>query len=118
MIQLMIRSGANVNGINRGWGITRPLHAIASSYDSDSAKPIIELLLAHGAHADCIDERGRLPQDLVHDPVRKELLSPTRNLSLKCRCAQMIIFKKISYRHCLSPNLVAFVQLHTNDETN
>ena len=116
----MIRCGANVNEIENDLSDTpgtRPLHAIALAY-TDLAKPIAELLLAYGAHADCIDDYGRLPQDRTCDLAIKALLSPTRNLSLKCRCAQMIVSKRINYRQCLSPNLVAFVQLHSNEKTN
>ena len=48
VIEFLIQCGANVNRIhlNSRTGL-RPLHAIARCDDTDIAKPIIELLLAH-----------------------------------------------------------------------
>ena len=76
VIEFVIQCGANVNRIhlNGGAGL-RPLHAVARYRDIDIAKPIIELLLAHGAHADCIDSERRFPQDYTQEPAMKELLS-------------------------------------------
>ena len=117
VIELMIYCGANVNGVTLNhWTPNRPLHAIAKCRDIDIAKPIIELLLAHGAHADCIDSKGRFPQDYTQEPAMKELLSPTRKLSLKCRCAQIIVSKNIEYQTHLPVHLLDFIRLHSKPE--
>ncbi|CAF4754928.1 unnamed protein product [Rotaria sp. Silwood2] len=113
----MIQCGANVNAVCRYFK-ERPLHFIAKCLDIDIARPIIELLLVQGAHTDCVDDQGRLPHDLASEPSVKELLRTARRLSLKCRCAQVIISTKMNYRNRLSSNLVAFVRLHCNRETD
>ena len=114
VIQFMIQCDANVNGVGANdWTYGRPLHAIARCDDIDIAKPIIELLLAHGAHADCVDEQGKLPQDCVWKPTIKEFLSPTRKLSLKCRCAQIIVSKNIDYQTHIPVHLLDFIRLHS-----
>ena len=115
VMELMIRCGANVNGIGEySWIYGRPLHAATTVSDVDVAKPMVELLLTHGAHADCIDERGKFPEDCTDDPAIKELLSPTRKLSLKCRCAQIIASKNINCQTLLPVHLVDFIRLHSN----
>ncbi|CAF1586682.1 unnamed protein product [Adineta ricciae] len=114
IIQLMILWGANVNGRSKNLFLFQPLHVIATCSDIDIAKPIIELLLDQGAHLDCINTRNELPQDLASDSAIKELLCPTRKLSLKCQCAQIIVSTKINYGNCLPSNLSAFVRLHDN----
>ncbi|CAF3924740.1 unnamed protein product [Adineta steineri] len=110
----MIQCGANVNGIHNNWPFGRPLHAIATCSNIDIAKPIIELFLAQGAHADSIDSRGNLPQDLASQPAVKELLRSTRKLSLKCRCAQIIVSTRINYQNYLSSNLVIFQDMSSD----
>ena len=117
VIELMIQCGANVNGVDwYGRTCLRPLHAMTRWYDIDIVKPIIELLLAHGAHADCVDSEGKLPQDCTWEPTMKELLSSTRKLSLKCRCAQIIVSKKINYQIDLPVHLRDFIRLHSKPE--
>ena len=117
VIELMIQCGANVNeSLQQGWTCLRPLHAIAGCDDIDIAKPIIELLLAHGAHADCVDRQGKFPQDSTREPAMKELLSSTRKLSLKCRCAQIIALKNIDYQTHLPAHLIDFIRLHSLPE--
>ncbi|CAF0935501.1 unnamed protein product [Adineta ricciae] len=118
VIQLMIRCGANVDGASNDRSSVRPLHVIATCSDIDISKPVIELLLSHGAHIDCIDGRGNLPYALASEPAIKELLRPTRSLSLKCRCAQIIVSTRINYQNYLSSNLSSFVRLHVATETN
>ena len=117
VIELMIQCGANVNeSLQQGWTCLRPLHAIAGCDDIDIAKPIIELLLAHGAHADCVDRQGKFPQDCTQESAMKELLSSTRKLSLKCRCAQIIVSKNIDHQTYLSVHLLDFIRLHSRPE--
>ena len=118
VIELIIQCGANVNGtLLHGSTYVRPLHVIARGNDIDIAKRIIELLLAHGAHTDCIDLEGRFPQDYTREPAMKELLSPTRKLSLKCRCAQIIVLKNIDYQTHLPAHLLNFIGLHSKPKT-
>ncbi|UJR19677.1 hypothetical protein I4U23_022811 [Adineta vaga] len=114
VIHLLILCGANVNEIDTDWSFTRPLHMIARCSNIDIAKPIIQLLHAQGAHADCIDSRGNLPEDLALEPTVKEFLRSNRNLSLRCRCAQIIVSKRTNYQKYLSSNLITFVRLHNN----
>ena len=75
---------------------------------------MIEFLLAHGAHADCIDETGQFPEDCTDEPAMKELLSPTRKLCLKCRCAQIIVSKNVDHGNDLPVHLVDFIRIHSN----
>lgn len=114
----MVQCGANVNGTSNNRSSVRPLHVIATCSDIHIGKSVIELLLSHGAHIDCIDDRGNLPYALASEPAIKELLCPTRNLSLKCRCAQIIVSTRINYQNYLSSNLSDFVRLHETTETN
>ena len=47
----------------------------------------------------------------------KELLSiPTRKLSLKCRCAQIIVSKNIDYQTHLPAHLLDYIRLHSKPE--
>ena len=117
IIRLLIQCGADVNEICDNEG-NRPLHFIAQCSNIVRAKPVIELLLAFGAHPDAMNYKGYLPKDIAKARDVKILLSQSQKLSLKCRCARMIISTTINYQKYLSPNLIAFIQLHSNSERN
>ena len=108
----MILSGANVNGTNNNQSFLRPLHAIAACSDIDISKPVIELLLDCGAHPDATNYLGNQSKDEAKARSVKKLLSTSRHLSLKCRCAQVIISQKINYKHYFNGRIIDFIQLH------
>ena len=116
ILDLLIRFGADVNEICEEWSGRRPLHLIATHSNLAIARPLIELLLAHGAHLDVVDRSGHFPQDLARTLDVKELLRIDRQLSLKCRCAQIIASTRMNYETMLPPSLIPFVQLHSNSK--
>ncbi|UJR13239.1 hypothetical protein I4U23_000261 [Adineta vaga] len=111
VICLLIQCGADVNDVFDRYG-NRPLHLIASCSNVLVAKPVIQLLLDYGAHPDVVDYAGRHPVDLTWDHDVKNLLSNSKHLSLKCRCAQLTS-KNLNYQKYLTPKLHSFIQLHT-----
>ncbi len=113
----MIRCEANVNEAHPSTKLT-PLHLIARSYNVsvDNGTSVIRLLLDAGAHIDCIDNSGYQPKDRASQLEVRELLQANRNLSLKCRCAHLIISTHLCYTNYLSPNLIAFVRMHGSNE--
>ncbi|CAF1148180.1 unnamed protein product [Adineta ricciae] len=117
-IRLLIQCGADVNALSNHWRrINRPLHIIAKCSNILEAKPVIELLLACGAHPDAVDHRGVQPKDEAEVRDVKELLSTSRHLSLKCRCAQLIVSQEINYKHYFYPKLVEFIELHRKSDS-
>ena len=117
IIRLLIQCGADVNEIC-DYERNRPLHLIAKCSDIAIAKPVIELLLNAGTHPDTIDYRGCTPKDIAQAPDVKNFLLEHTQLSLKYRCAQMIVSKKMNYQNHLPSSLITFVQLHSNSEPN
>ena len=111
-IVFLIQCGADANGILSTWTEDRPLHLIARCSDIIAAKPVIELLLDCGAHPDATDYFGNQPKDEAKVRSVKKLLSTSRHLSLKCRCAQVIISQKINYKHYFNGRIIDFIQLH------
>ncbi|CAF1025280.1 unnamed protein product [Adineta ricciae] len=111
-ILFLIHCGTDVNGIFHSWTGDRPLHLIARCSDIIEAKLIIELLLNCGAHPDAINYFGNQPKNEAKVRSVKKLLSTSRHLSLKCRCAQVIISQKINYKHYFNRRTIDFIQLH------
>jgi hypothetical protein len=111
VVQLLIAYGADLDEAGPRTKST-PLHLLSSSEDIDNSRFFINLLLDANAHTDCIDKNGRLPEDCAAELEIKELLRVNRKLSLKCRCAQLIILKNVSYVNCLPSHLIAFIRMH------
>ena len=89
-----------------------PLHLVAYINNTDVALPIIEILIAAGAHTDCLDFQGFLPEDRAANNEIRQLLHSKRSMSLKCQCAHLILSKNINYEFYLSKNLKNFILMH------
>ncbi|CAF1306550.1 unnamed protein product [Adineta ricciae] len=114
IIRWLIYAGADVNETDSHSKMTL-LHYIVQPYNIDKARPILQILLDADAHIDCVNAYGRSPEDYVDDREVKEILRAHRKISLKCLCAHLIVSSKISYKHCRSPKLVHFVNIHSDD---
>jgi hypothetical protein len=88
------------------------LHLVANTYNVDDAQPIIEILIAAGAHTDCLDYQGLLPEQRAGSIEIKKLLHSKRSRSLKCQCAHLIISKGFNYESYLPKHLKDFILLH------
>lgn len=73
---------------------------------------MIKLLLDANAHLDCVDVDGARPKDFTWDFEIGELLQSSEKLSLKCRCAQLIIQRSLDYKKYLPSSLIHFVRMH------
>ncbi|UJR16588.1 hypothetical protein I4U23_003488 [Adineta vaga] len=114
IIHLLIHAGADVNGTTTVNKATS-LHSVVEYWNHDDAKLIVRILLDANAHLDCIDFRGLRPEELLSDLEIKELLRANRKLSLKCRCAHIIVANNLNYTNYLSLKLIRFVQMHSKE---
>jgi hypothetical protein len=85
---------------------------ISEAVDIEHARSIAQILIAAGAHTDCRDYKGLLPEQHAKDIEIREFLRSKRSMSLKCQCANRIILTGINYKSCLSKNLKNFVLMH------
>lgn len=114
IMRVLIENGANVNEIQPIDEYT-PLHLFCSGFyfeNLDDAISIIKLLLDANAHMDCVDAYGRRPEERAHHVEIRQLLQENQKLSLKCRCARMIIEQNLYYEKYLSKYLIKFVRMH------
>lgn len=107
----MVACGANVNELVKSSG-QRPLHIIAKASNIDCAVRIVKILLEAGAHTDCLDSNGFLPEQRARSIEIESLLRSTRTHSLKCLCAHLILSKKLHYQLHLPSSLIDFVRMH------
>ena len=115
VIRWLIYAGADVNETNSRSNMTL-MHTIGGAYNIYPSRPIIQILLDAGAHIDCVNAYGHLPEDCAHNMEIKEILRTHRKISLKCLCARLIASSKIPYKHCLSSTLVHFVYMHSDGQ--
>ncbi len=111
VVHLLIQCGADVNEIVPKYEC-RPLHLVAYTNNTDVALPIIEMLIATGAHTDCFDFEGLIPEAPATNIEIRQLLHSKRSISLKCQCAHLILSKNINYELYLSKNLKNFILMH------
>ena len=100
-----------MNQVQKNGG-SRPLHLIANATNVDDAVSVIDMLIRAGAHTDCLDFDGFLPEQRAKSNTIKSLLHSRRTRSLKCRCVQLIISSKLPYKSHLSPTLHSFIHMH------
>lgn len=110
-IRFMVACGADVNELAKHSG-QRSLHIIAKAFNVDCAVQIIKILLKAGAHTDCLDSDGFLPEQRARSIEIESLLRSTRTNSLKCLCTHLIISKKLPYKLHLSSRLINFIHMH------
>lgn len=109
LVRLLCRTGADAN-VRDERGNT-PLHLIAAS--SNCQADVARVLLAHGAHLDAVNDRGKTFKDLL-TPVQK--LHPIANevqyTSLACLAARVVRRNRIPFENVIPTALYQFVLQH------
>jgi aspartate-semialdehyde dehydrogenase len=67
------------------------------------------MLIAAGAHTDCLDDQGFLSEERAENNEIRKLLHSKRSISLKCQCTRLIISEGINYESNLPNNLKNFI---------
>ncbi|CAF1257203.1 unnamed protein product [Adineta ricciae] len=116
IIRLLIYAGADVNETNL-YSKSTPLHLLSTCDNENGAKSAIQLLLDADAHIDCINARGYRPDDNTYNLEIKEFLRSHRTISLKCLCARLIVSNNLPHKHCLSADIIQFVQMHSREKS-
>jgi len=123
-LQLLLDNGADVNAVNKIR--STPAHEVVWE---DNCVENLGILMAHGAHTDCVNSEGETPMDILkyrldhydHEPhVNDEIeaciefLESQLPLPLRCLCAHNLSpFKhQEAFRSMLPPVLMKLVDSH------
>jgi hypothetical protein len=116
-VRLLVFCGVDVDAMDSERNTA--LHILVRNRECDNATAIIDFLCNNaGAHIDFADHNGNSPIE-YHDTIQPYMHPKIQRLRhkmgvtrLKCRCAHLVKYGKLSYQGYLSSSLVNFVHKH------